>query len=435
MTVPRLPGLAPLVLLAIAACARMGPPPGGPPDRAAPLLIGTVPESTGTFPDWKSDVEFRFDEVVSEGGSPNLGTGTGDLEKLVILSPTQEIPVVRWKRDRITVRPREGWQPDRVYRIELLPGIIDLRRNRSDTSVVLTFATGGPPPTDTIRGVVIDWAAGRPGRQALVELYLLPDSLIYRAVADSNGRFTIGPLPAADWTIYAVIDQNRNHRRESRESWDSTVIAAGTASAPTLWMIPRDTVGPRITTITADDSLKATITFTLPLDPNQAVESLGVSFLRQEDSVPVPFLSLLPKPLDDSVESARRSLRDTAAADSIPAMERAPVPGKAKPPRAAADTGRALAAKAQIDSIVKSRPALYDRLVLRVGEPFIAERRYLVEIRGLRSVAGATGDTRGVLAIPKPRAVPKPAADSAAAAPDSTGHARDSSATRPPPKP
>ena len=434
VTHPHPRGYAPLVLLLCAACARMGPPPGGPPDRAAPQLIGTVPESTGTYPSWKSEVEFRFDEVVSEGGSPNFGSGTGDLEKLLILSPTQQIPVVHWKRDRITVRPREGWQPDRVYRIELLPGILDLRRNRSDTSAVLTFATGGPPPTDTVRGTVVDWAAGKPGRQALIELYLLPDSLIYRTEADSSGRFAIGPLPRAGWTVYAAIDQNRNHRRESREAWDSTVIAAGTTNVVTLWTIPRDTIGPRITTITAGDSLTATITFSLPLDPGQVIESLGVSFLRQEDSIPVPYLSLLPKPLDDSLERARRASRDTAAVDSLPPMERAPQPGKARAPRTPVDTALSRVAKAQADSILRTRPSLYDQLVLRAGEPFIPEKKYLFEIRGLRSIAGASSDTKGVLAIPKPRVTPKPPADSAAAAPDSTRQASDTSTATPRPK-
>jgi hypothetical protein len=421
-----------VVALLLSACARMGAPPGGPADKVPPKLIGTIPESTAAYPGWKSDVEFRFDEVISEGGSPNIGTGTGDLEKLVILSPTQQIPVVRWKRDRITVRPREGWKPDRVYRVELLPGVIDLRRNRSDTTTVITFATGGPPPTDTIRGTVIDWAAGKPARLALVEFYLLPDSLIYRTRTDSIGHFALGPLPRAGWTVYGVIDQNNNHRRESREAWDSTVIAPGTTEVGALWTVPRDTTAPRITTITADDSLKATITFSLPLDPTQPAESLGFSLLTQKDSLPVPFLSLLPKPLDDSLARSRQAHRDSTAADTTAGVAR---PAKPRSPRAPVDTAPPPPAKAQADSILRSRPALYDKLVLRVESPFVPEGRYLIEIRGLRSVAGVTGDARGVLAIPKPRAVIPLASDSAAVPTDSTRPAGDSSRALPRPRP
>ena len=102
-------------------------------------MLATVPESVGVYPSWNQDVEFKFDEIVSEGSSPNLGLGTGDLERLVLLSPSREVPRIKWKRDRITARPKEGWKQNRVYRVELLPGIVDLRRNRSDTIVVVTF--------------------------------------------------------------------------------------------------------------------------------------------------------------------------------------------------------------------------------------------------------------------------------------------------------
>ncbi|MBA3522095.1 MAG: hypothetical protein H0T90_06310, partial [Gemmatimonadales bacterium] len=74
--------------LLLISCARMEPPPGGPPDTAPPRLIATLPDSLAVVPGFDDDVEFRFDEVISEGGSPSQGTGTGDLEKLVILSPT-----------------------------------------------------------------------------------------------------------------------------------------------------------------------------------------------------------------------------------------------------------------------------------------------------------------------------------------------------------
>ena len=63
------------------------------------------------------------------------------------------------------------------------------------------------PPTDTLRGLAIDWVSGKPARQALIELVLLPDSLVYRAVADSGGRFALGPLPKGAWRAFGAIDQ------------------------------------------------------------------------------------------------------------------------------------------------------------------------------------------------------------------------------------
>jgi hypothetical protein len=86
----------------------MEPPPGGPPDAMPPQLVGINPDSFASIPDFRGEVEFLFDEVISEGSSPNQGTGSGDIEKLVILSPTSNVPQVRWRRNRITVRPNEG---------------------------------------------------------------------------------------------------------------------------------------------------------------------------------------------------------------------------------------------------------------------------------------------------------------------------------------
>ena len=46
----------------------------------------------------------------------------------------------------LTVKPKEGWRPNRVYRVQLLPGLTDLRQNPSREGAVLTFSTGAPRP-------------------------------------------------------------------------------------------------------------------------------------------------------------------------------------------------------------------------------------------------------------------------------------------------
>jgi Bacterial Ig-like domain len=395
----------------------MGAPPGGPEDKVPPKLLATVPESVGVYPGWHQDVEFRFDEIISEGSSPNQGLGTGDLEKLILLSPSNRVPVIHWKRSRITVRPREGWKPDRVYRIELLPGLVDLRRNRLDTTAVLTFSTGGALPTDTLRGIAIDWPAGKVAAGALVELVHRPDSLVYRSVTDSSGRFDVGPLPHGDYLVYATIDQNHDRRRGARESYDSAVVATGPV-VPALWLIPRDTLGPRITQITPGDSLSATINFSQPLDPHQRFDSLSVSLRRQADSSPVPFRSLLPRELDDSLQrlalarsDSIRAARDTTRPDSLkPAgPPRAPLPAKPPPGFRPA---RAPRVDAAADSLIKSRPSLFQTLVLRVDSAFVPDSKYLIELRSVRSAAGVAATARGVLAIPKRPALPPQLPDS-----------------------
>jgi hypothetical protein len=393
----------------------MGPPAGGPEDKVPPKLVGTVPDSIGSYPGWKRDVEFLFDEIVSEGSTPNQGLGTGDLEKLILLSPTRAVPVIKWKRDRITVHPKEGWRPNRVYRVELLPGLLDLRRNRTDTAAVLTFSTGGPAPTDTIEGIAIDWVQGRAARAALIELVLQPDSLVYRTLTDSGGRYAIGPLPRGRWTVFGALDQNRNLRFDRRESHDSAGVAEGARRVPPLWLIPRDTVGPRILSITATDSVSATVAMSQPLDPYQRMDSVAVRFMLQKDSTPVPFASLLHKTVDDSLQRIIKARDDSARAAADTSRKEAAGKAPAQPFRDRPEA-ESVRADPEVDSLLATRPRLADKLVLRVATPFTPEAKYLLELRGIRSAAGVAGEAKAVLAIPK-RAQPKAETPDTTAAP------------------
>lgn len=381
------------------ACARIESPPGGPPDAVPPRLIAVAPDSFAVLPGFDGEVEFRFDEVISEGSAPNAGTGTGDLERLILLSPTDRVPAVRWRRDRITVRPREGWRPNTLYRVELLPGVMDLRNNRSDRATrVLTFVTGGSMPRDTLRVVLMDWSTGRPAAGALVEAFLLPDSLRYRFATDSSGRLEATPVMGGTYLVYGVNDANRNTRREPREAFDSATIATG-APSRALWAFAHDTLPPRVREARARDSLAVTITFSMQLDPAQEYAASQVRLWRVDDSLSVRVQALSREDVADSL--AR--IVDTAAAAPVRAdsvgLERKAIPGGV-------------------------RRALSDRLLLQVAAPLDTSRLYAFTISGVRSVSGVTADVEGRFAGPAPRAVSP--ADTAAVRADSVGARPDS---------
>jgi len=386
------------VFPALVACARMEPPPGGPPDATPPRLIATRPDSFAVLRPFRGVAEFQFDEVISEGGTPNRGEGTGGLEKLVILSPSTRVPEVSWKRNRITVRPQEGWRPNRVYRVELLPGVTDLRNNQSKSGAVLTFSTGAPRPTSTLQGLIVDWGTARPAADALVIAKLLPDSLPYRGVADSTGRFSLGPLPSGDYVVIGVLDQNRDQRQDTREAYATVRVPKGTSDAGELWAFVHDTMPPRIQTVTVDDSVSATVTFSQKLDPRQRLAPKDVRLRLLPDSVPVAVASILPAPADDSIHGRAPRPDSTAVADSMVA-DTMPVrrkPGAAQPNRPAAENQ------------LTARPPLNERLVLRVPRPWRPGSRLVLEIRGVRNVTGVVGDAVGVVAVPEKKATPPP---------------------------
>lgn len=394
-----------LAICCAIACAKIEPPPGGPPDFAPPRLLATKPESTARITDFSGDVEFRFDEVISEGGNPNQGTGTGDLEKLVILSPTLRVPQVRWRRNRITVKPDEGWKPNRVYRVELLPGVTDLRRNRSDETKVLTFTTGAPLPDRTLEGLVVDWTTNRPAPLALVEALLVADSLPYHTLTDSSGRFSLGPLPPGDYLVKGVIDQNHDFIPGEREAFDSARISAKgrTTEVGQLWTFVHDTAPPRTRTIAVADSVSATVEFNQLLDPRQRLGPSAVSLRLLPDSSPVKIASILPKPIDDSLNRGAAAARDSAARDSTARDTTARDSAAGERPGLREVEGRGAEARAgeEANKPLTNRPQLFDQLVVRVARPWKPEAKYELELRGVRSVSGVAGDAKGVLTIPK----------------------------------
>jgi Bacterial Ig-like domain len=397
----------------LASCAKIEPPPGGPPDPTPPRLVATRPDSFAVVPQFSGSVEFRFDEVISEGGSPNLGTGTGDLERLIILSPTTRVPKVEWHRDRITVHPAEGWRRNRVYRVELLPGVTDLHRNRSVIGRVITFSTGAPLPSAKLEGIVVDWSSARPAAAALVDAILLPDSLPYRALTDSSGKFAMGPVPDGEYLVRGVLDENHNLQADGREAFDSVRVKRGTSAVGELWAFVHDTAPPRIRGSTVRDSVSALLEFTQMLDPRQRFDTSKVRVRMLPDSAPVRVVSLLPQRLDDSLHAPARTARDstgrdTTGRDTLRADTTAPRP----PPQDTTARGRAgrqqleraaakLRGQGAAAAPLTTRPPLFDNLVVRVAQPWKPEAKYDVEITNLRNVTGVVGSAHATLTVAK----------------------------------
>jgi len=113
-----------IVVALVAGCASAGAPPGGPEDRAPPAIVSITPDSGATNVALKQ-VEFRFDEVVSDRPT----AGKTELDQLFLVSPFDGSPRVYWHRNHIDVRPRKGFRANTADAVTLLPGLADLRGN------------------------------------------------------------------------------------------------------------------------------------------------------------------------------------------------------------------------------------------------------------------------------------------------------------------
>ncbi len=360
-----------IVAAAVVACASQGDPPGGPPDAAPPVLIAIVPESgaVNTRPD---RVEFRFDEVVSERPS-----GVASLEQAVLISPTDGLPRVDWRRRSIAVRPRRDWKPNAVYTVTLLPGITDLRGNvmRSGASVI--FATGPTIPDTRVAGILYDWVAGNAVRSGAVEAIAMPDSIVYVARTDSAGRFTLAHLPPGAYTVRGWIDANTNRALDAREAYDSVSVTLSDTASLTLLAFVHDTLPPRINTVQALDSMTLRVELNQPLDPEQTVDTT-LFRLTAPDSSPVRLRAVMAA-----------DVWDRARADSIARADTTRRPPARQPP-----TPRR-------DSVVLPRPVPVARFVVLTAEPLRPETAYRLIAIEARNLLGRAGTSARVFTTPR----------------------------------
>jgi hypothetical protein len=348
-------------LLIAAACASPGMPPGGPPDIAAPELIGTAPDSGSTQVRPK-EVVFRFNEVVAERSA-----SATDLADLFLISPRDGTPRVSWNRDEIAVRPRSGWRPNTAYTVTMLRGISDIRGNVRNAGASTFFSTGPTVPRTRITGRVFDWVTGSPVPNALVESFIPPDSAhAYVAISDTTGVFTLERLPPGRYLVRGFVDRNRNRGIDEGEQWDSASVSLTDSSRLELLVFTRDSVAPRIREVASVDSLSLRVAFDKPVDPAQELSVANFTILGR-DSVPLTIVSVAP-----------------------PTRDTTPAAGVAPPAR---DTTTVVAP-------AMSRPMPITQIVIRLARPLVPGATYRVRALGLRGLLGTTGDSERVYAVP-----------------------------------
>lgn len=409
----------------LAACASQGDPPGGPPDVAPPSIVTVRPESGAVLPDWKDDAVIQFDEVIDEMPGSSGGGGLSGLARQIVLSPVHGDVRVNWGRTRITVKPKEGWKAGRVYHLELLPGIVDLRRNILKTGRSIVFSTGPAIGHATLTGTALQWVEQRTLVGALIEAVPASDSVGYLTVADSAARFHLDALSPGTYTVYATADQNNNRRRDRREAYDSAVVTVDSTASVALYTFVHDTTGPRLRLATALDSVTVRLEFSQALAPGTPLDSGRVRVLQLPDSTPVTIGAIFTPRQYDSVTAAERKAArppsDSARADTT---RRAPDSAAARgvrPPRppaaAAQDSGAVRVDTAEVRRLLAARAVPFDKAVLRFPRALAPETRYFIRVRGAVNLNGATGDGQVTVVTPKP---PAAKTDSTSRAPRAT---------------
>jgi hypothetical protein len=407
--------LAGLAASAVAvACASIGSPPGGPERTTPPVLVNVSPES-GSVNARLENAVFDFDVVVNDRSG-----GGGGIESLFLVSPSEGAPRVRWRRSRVEVRPRDDFRPNTAYAITILPGIADLRGNITTTGRTIVFSTGPTIPAFQVMGRVFDWSNERVAPNAFIEVMRVPDSLRYLGTADSTGQFVVGPLEEGTYIVRAIMDANRSRGADPAEPWDSVqVTVRGTSPFLELLAAQRDTIAPRLLTVTAPDTLTINTSFDRPLSAHVPLTPASFQVI-DSDSARLRIARVLTRSQADAERAARDSAarRDSAAAIDTTRRDTTRARPQTIPPRAAVPLA--------VADLKPSRPAPPRDIVIRLDtiNPLRRGASYRVIAVNATGLLGATRTSERLITVP-----------AAAARRDTTvaPPGRDTTTTPPPP--
>jgi hypothetical protein len=402
-----------ILLFAAAACAQPGMPPGGPPDKAPPVLVRVQPDSNAR--NVRADaVVFEFNEVVSERPQ-----GAQSLADAFVISPSRGTPAVSWRRSSVVVAPRGGLRPNTTYTVRLLPGMTDLESNVDSAGRVIVFSTGPEIAGSYIRGTAFDWMAARPA-QARVEAIALPDSATFATISDSIGAFRLSNMTPGRYLLRAFVDQDRNRRLDPRELFDSVTVTLGDSLQREMLAILRDSLGPGLLTVDARDSTTLRVTLDRALDTAFTVTPAAFTLKSADSTAYVIRRVLTEREVErlaaDSAQARRvqDSLQQVAREDSIRRADsirtgRAPPPPTGRrpgvpagPPAAA---GRGTTPRAPPRPVAKLPSA---SLVIVTERPLPPRTTFRLHAIDLRSITGAVRSSDRVFTTAEARLPERP---------------------------
>ena len=203
-----------VIALAVAACASIGRPDGGPRDETPPVFVRSNP-SPGTLNYTDNRIEIIFDENIKIEDAANK----------VVVSPAQQLMTqISGNGKKVSVILRDSLIPDQTYTIDFGDAIRDLNEGNILDGFVVDFSTGDSIDTLRISGMVLQAETLEPAQGILVGAYRnFTDSAIstikFERICKTNqyGQFTLRNLKNEYYRIFAINDLNRDYHWDRSE--------------------------------------------------------------------------------------------------------------------------------------------------------------------------------------------------------------------------
>lgn len=203
-----------VIALAVAACASIGRPDGGPKDEVPPVYLRSTP-APGTKNFNKNTIEIYFDENIKLEDASN---------KFVVSPAQQQMPQITANGKKITVHLRDSLLENQTYTLDFSDAIRDLNEGNILDGFVIDFATGDSIDSLRISGLVLQAQNLEPAQGIIVGAYRnFADSAIrtlkVERICKTNqlGEFTLRNLKSEFYRLFAINDVNRDFHWDRSE--------------------------------------------------------------------------------------------------------------------------------------------------------------------------------------------------------------------------
>lgn len=193
-------------------CANIVPPGGGPRDSLPPVAVASSPKDSGTFVK-EQKISIIFNEFV-ELKNAN--------EKIIISPYPVKEPVYEYKLRTVTVRLKDSLLPNTTYNINFGDAIVDLNEGNVLKNFEFSFSTGASIDSNSFSGKVILAETGETDSTMFALLYkkqedstVAKEKPMYVARVDAQGNFRFNNLPAGQFYVYALKEEDGNKRYNS----------------------------------------------------------------------------------------------------------------------------------------------------------------------------------------------------------------------------
>ena len=203
-----------LVTLALAACANIGSPEGGPRDYTPPVMLRSNP-IPGAVNFKGKKIEINFDEIVN----------IKDQTTRVIVSPMpKEQPIIRAQGKKITVEFQDELEPNTTYVIDFTDAIEDNHEGNVLDGFSFAFSTGDHVDSLQVSGILLQARDLEPMKNVLVGLHSNLDDSAFTKLplervsrTNSRGEFTLRNVAPGKYHIFALRDADGDYKMARTE--------------------------------------------------------------------------------------------------------------------------------------------------------------------------------------------------------------------------